>query len=89
MYLMNNIDHIQYNYFPIDNQYLDLLYHILNNEHTIDISNYLLVLDQVVVLNNMYDMIYHNHHIIKVFLHQLFYHNIHIQYNQDNANLYQ
>jgi hypothetical protein len=56
---------------------------------TIDISNFLLVLDQVVVLDNMYDMIYHNHRIIKVFLHLLFFHNIHIQYNQDNANLYQ
>jgi hypothetical protein len=68
MYLMNNIDHIQYNYFPIDNQYLDLLYHILNNERTIDISNCLLELDQVVELDNTYGRRYHNHHIIEVFL---------------------
>ena len=34
MYLMNNIDHIQYNYFPIDNQRLDWLHRISNNVHT-------------------------------------------------------
>lgn len=84
---MNNIDHIQCNYFPIDNQYRDLLNHILNNEHTIDISNCLLVLDRVEVEDNMYDRIYHNHHREEVFLRQYSCHNIHRQYNQDNANL--
>lgn len=88
-YLMNNIDRIQYNYFPIDNRHLDLLNRTSGNEHTIDISNFLSALDQAVVEDNKYDRRYHNHHIIEVFLHPYSSHNIHRQCNQDNANLCQ
>lgn len=54
---------------------------------TIDISNCLWVLDQVVVEDNMYDRIYHNHHIIINEIHLLVYHNLHIQYNLNISNL--